>query len=68
MNLYIQEEAMKKDEKILQKKYELSNGVILSEAMADPSYLGQISVFSFCLIENYGIPAPKGGDFFMSKA
>ncbi|MDR1195667.1 MAG: glutamine-hydrolyzing carbamoyl-phosphate synthase small subunit [Endomicrobium sp.] len=38
-----------------------------SEAMTDPSYLGQILVFSFCLIGNYGIPAPKGGDFFMSK-
>lgn len=37
-----------------------------SEAMTDPSYLGQILVFSFCLIGNYGIPAPKGGDFFMS--
>ncbi|MCL2484814.1 MAG: glutamine-hydrolyzing carbamoyl-phosphate synthase small subunit [Endomicrobia bacterium] len=38
-----------------------------SEAMSDPSYLGQILVFSFCLIGNYGIPAPKGGDFFMTK-
>ncbi len=38
-----------------------------SEAMTDPSYLGQILVFSFCLVGNYGIPAPKGGDFFMSK-
>ncbi|MDR1695252.1 MAG: glutamine-hydrolyzing carbamoyl-phosphate synthase small subunit [Endomicrobium sp.] len=38
-----------------------------SEAMTDPSYLGQILVFSFCLIGNYGIPAPKGGDFFMAK-
>jgi carbamoyl-phosphate synthase small subunit len=38
-----------------------------SEAMTDPSYLGQILVFSFCLIGNYGIPSSKGGDFFMSK-
>jgi carbamoyl-phosphate synthase small subunit len=38
-----------------------------SEAMTDPSYLGQILVFSFCLIGNYGIPAPKSGNFFMSK-
>ncbi|MDR3281686.1 MAG: glutamine-hydrolyzing carbamoyl-phosphate synthase small subunit [Endomicrobium sp.] len=38
-----------------------------SEAMTDPSYLGQILVFSFCLIGNYGIPIPKDGDFFMSK-
>jgi carbamoyl-phosphate synthase small subunit len=37
-----------------------------SEAMTDPSYLGQILVFSFCLIGNYGVPAPKSGDFFMS--
>ncbi|MDR2676407.1 MAG: glutamine-hydrolyzing carbamoyl-phosphate synthase small subunit [Endomicrobium sp.] len=27
-----------------------------SEAMTDPSYLGQILVFSFCSIGNYGIP------------
>jgi carbamoyl-phosphate synthase small subunit len=38
-----------------------------SEAMTDPSYLGQILVFSFCLIGNYGIPASKGGDFFTAK-
>ncbi|GHT43606.1 carbamoyl-phosphate synthase small chain [Endomicrobiia bacterium] len=38
-----------------------------SEAMTDPSYLGQILVFSFCLIGNYGIPMPKNGDLFMSK-
>jgi carbamoyl-phosphate synthase small subunit len=38
-----------------------------SEAMTDPSYLGQILVFSFCLIGNYGIPIPKSGGFFMSK-
>ncbi|MDR0800577.1 MAG: glutamine-hydrolyzing carbamoyl-phosphate synthase small subunit [Endomicrobium sp.] len=38
-----------------------------SEAMTDPSYLGQILVFSFCIIGNYGIPALKVGDFFMSK-
>jgi carbamoyl-phosphate synthase small subunit len=38
-----------------------------SEAMTDPSYLGQILVFSFCLIGNYGIPLPKDGNFFMSK-
>ncbi|WP_424244572.1 carbamoyl-phosphate synthase small subunit [Elusimicrobium posterum] len=36
-----------------------------SEAMTDPSYLGQILVFSFSLIGNYGIPSPKEGDFFM---
>jgi len=36
-----------------------------SEAMTDPSYLGQILVFSFSLIGNYGIPFNKG-DFFMS--
>jgi carbamoyl-phosphate synthase small subunit len=38
-----------------------------SEAMTDPSYLGQVLVFSFCLIGNYGIPNLKIGDFFMSK-
>lgn len=38
-----------------------------SEAMTDPSYLGQILVFSFCLIGNYGIPFPKNGDFFSSQ-
>ncbi|GMO66139.1 MAG: glutamine-hydrolyzing carbamoyl-phosphate synthase small subunit [Endomicrobiia bacterium] len=38
-----------------------------SEAMTDPSYLGQILVFSFCLIGNYGIPSSKNKDFFMSK-
>ncbi|MDR0985115.1 MAG: glutamine-hydrolyzing carbamoyl-phosphate synthase small subunit [Endomicrobium sp.] len=38
-----------------------------SEAMTDPSYLGQILVFSFCIIGNYGIPIPKDGNFFMSK-
>ncbi|MDR1401027.1 MAG: glutamine-hydrolyzing carbamoyl-phosphate synthase small subunit [Endomicrobium sp.] len=38
-----------------------------SEAMTDPSYLGQILVFSFCLIGNYGIPSYKNKDFFMSK-
>ncbi|MCL1971995.1 MAG: glutamine-hydrolyzing carbamoyl-phosphate synthase small subunit [Endomicrobia bacterium] len=37
-----------------------------TEAMTDPSYLGQILVFSFCLIGNYGIPAFQDGDFFMS--
>lgn len=36
-----------------------------SEAMTDPSYLGQILVFSFSLIGNYGIPSFKEGDFFM---
>lgn len=36
-----------------------------SEAMTDPSYLGQILVFSFSLIGNYGIPSLKEGDFFM---
>jgi len=36
-----------------------------SESMSDPSYIGQILVFSFCLIGNYGVPAFKGGDFFM---
>ncbi|MDR1784388.1 MAG: glutamine-hydrolyzing carbamoyl-phosphate synthase small subunit [Endomicrobium sp.] len=38
-----------------------------SEAMTDPSYLGQILVFSFCLIGNYGIPSYQNKDFFMSK-
>ncbi|MDR1522459.1 MAG: glutamine-hydrolyzing carbamoyl-phosphate synthase small subunit [Endomicrobium sp.] len=38
-----------------------------SESMTDPSYLGQILVFSFCLIGNYGIPFPKDGNLFMSK-
>jgi carbamoyl-phosphate synthase small subunit len=38
-----------------------------SEAMTDPSYLGQILVFSFCLIGNYGIPYFKNKNFFMSK-
>ncbi|MDR0956328.1 MAG: glutamine-hydrolyzing carbamoyl-phosphate synthase small subunit [Endomicrobium sp.] len=38
-----------------------------SEAMTDPSYLGQILVFSFCLIGNYGIPFPKDGNLFMYK-
>ena len=37
-----------------------------SEAMTDPSYLGQILTFSFCLIGNYGVPIPKDGNFFMS--
>lgn len=37
-----------------------------SEAMTDPSYLGQILVFSFSLIGNYGIPSLKEGDFFSS--
>ncbi|MDR0735209.1 MAG: glutamine-hydrolyzing carbamoyl-phosphate synthase small subunit [Elusimicrobiota bacterium] len=37
-----------------------------SEAMTDPSYLGQILVFSFSLIGNYGIPSFKEGDFFSS--
>jgi carbamoyl-phosphate synthase small subunit len=38
-----------------------------SEAMTDPSYLGQILVFSFCIIGNYGIPMPVDGNLFMSK-
>ncbi|MDR3071187.1 MAG: glutamine-hydrolyzing carbamoyl-phosphate synthase small subunit [Endomicrobium sp.] len=38
-----------------------------SEAMTDPSYLGQILVFSFCLIGNYGIPIFNSGDFFACK-
>ena len=38
-----------------------------SEAMTDPSYLGQILVFSFCLIGNYGIPFPENGNFFSSQ-
>ncbi len=38
-----------------------------SEAMTDPSYLGQILVFSFCLIGNYGIPDLKIGDFLCLK-
>ncbi|MDR0822658.1 MAG: glutamine-hydrolyzing carbamoyl-phosphate synthase small subunit [Endomicrobium sp.] len=37
-----------------------------SEAMTDPSYLGQILVFSFCLIGNYGVPAIKNNDIFSS--
>jgi len=36
-----------------------------SEAMTDPSYLGQILVFSFSLIGNYGIPSLNEGDFFL---
>ncbi|MDR1928668.1 MAG: glutamine-hydrolyzing carbamoyl-phosphate synthase small subunit [Endomicrobium sp.] len=35
-----------------------------SEVMTDPSYLGQILVFSFYLVGNYGIPTIKKG--FMS--
>ncbi|MDR1684673.1 MAG: glutamine-hydrolyzing carbamoyl-phosphate synthase small subunit [Elusimicrobiota bacterium] len=36
------------------------------EAMADPSYLGQILVFSFSLIGNYGVPPlKKTGGFFL---
>ncbi|MDR0952862.1 MAG: glutamine-hydrolyzing carbamoyl-phosphate synthase small subunit [Elusimicrobiota bacterium] len=38
-----------------------------SEAMTDPSYLGQILVFSFSLIGNYGIPSFKEGDFFIPQ-
>jgi len=39
-----------------------------AEAMTDPSYLGQILVFSFALIGNYGIPARKNsGDFIVSE-
>jgi carbamoyl-phosphate synthase small subunit len=38
-----------------------------SEAMTDPSYLGQILVFSFCLIGNYGIPFHENRDFFSSQ-
>jgi carbamoyl-phosphate synthase small subunit len=38
-----------------------------SEAMTDPSYVGQILIFSFCIIGNYGIPIPDNGDLFMSK-
>ncbi|MDR3253826.1 MAG: glutamine-hydrolyzing carbamoyl-phosphate synthase small subunit, partial [Endomicrobium sp.] len=38
-----------------------------SEAMTDPSYLGQILVFSFCLSGNYGIPILKNGNFLISK-
>jgi carbamoyl-phosphate synthase small subunit len=37
-----------------------------SEAMTDPSYLGQILVFSFCLIGNYGVPAIKDGGLIMT--
>lgn len=36
-----------------------------SEAMTDPSYLGQILVFSFSLIGNYGVPSFKKEGFFM---
>ncbi|MDR1259959.1 MAG: glutamine-hydrolyzing carbamoyl-phosphate synthase small subunit [Endomicrobium sp.] len=38
-----------------------------SEAMTDPSYLGQILVFSFCLIGNYGVPVFKNKNFLISK-
>ncbi|MDR3112207.1 MAG: glutamine-hydrolyzing carbamoyl-phosphate synthase small subunit [Elusimicrobiota bacterium] len=38
-----------------------------SEAMTDPSYLGQILVFSFCIIGNYGVPIIRNGDFFSAK-
>ncbi|WP_424244725.1 carbamoyl-phosphate synthase small subunit [Elusimicrobium posterum] len=37
-----------------------------NEAITDPSYKGQILVFSFALIGNYGIPPLKEGDFFMA--
>ena len=32
------------------------------EAMTDPSYRGQILVFTYPLIGNYGVPAARGGD------
>ncbi len=35
-----------------------------SEAMTDPSYIGQILVFSYSLIGNYGIPSLNEGNFF----
>jgi len=34
-----------------------------SESMSDPSYIGQILVFSFCLIGNYGVPKLTNDDF-----
>ncbi len=37
-----------------------------SESMSDPSYIGQILVFSFCLIGNYGVPKLINNDFVNS--
>lgn len=37
-----------------------------SESMSDPSYIGQILVFSFCLIGNYGVPKLVDNDFLKS--
>ena len=37
-----------------------------SESMSDPSYIGQILVFSFCLIGNYGVPKLTTDDFLIS--
>jgi len=37
-----------------------------SESMSDPSYIGQILVFSFCLIGNYGVPKLINNDFINS--
>ena len=34
-----------------------------SESMSDPSYIGQILVFSFCLIGNYGVPKLTNDNF-----
>jgi carbamoyl-phosphate synthase small subunit len=38
-----------------------------SEAMTDPSYLGQILVFSFPIIGNYGVPVNKYTNFSLIK-
>jgi carbamoyl-phosphate synthase small subunit len=38
-----------------------------SEAMTDPSYLGQILVFSFPIIGNYGVPVNKHINFSLVK-
>ena len=37
-----------------------------SESMSDPSYIGQILVFSFCLIGNYGVPKLNTENFLKS--
>ncbi|MDR2708949.1 MAG: glutamine-hydrolyzing carbamoyl-phosphate synthase small subunit [Elusimicrobiota bacterium] len=38
-----------------------------TEAVTDPSYLGQILVFSFCLMGNYGVPAASNDRDFFAK-
>ena len=50
---------MKNDEKVLHKKYK--------KACLELSDFSPIFVSNFCFIGNYGIPAHKGGDFFIVK-